>query len=127
MLVAKPASSPDLDSQLPSPEAAQTEHGKTEKKETLSQMSDDQLIPSLGRRPSTSVPWEKDGKEAEETSEEAGQLRQGVSLCPVTSAFQQDLHGSEGNASGNQAAAGDPSHSGDTRGLCVTDAVNSGV
>lgn len=101
-VAARPASSPDPGSQLPS--AAQTDQGKAEK-ETLSQVSDDQLIPSLGRRSSTSVPWEKDGK-AKETSEDGGQLRQGGSLCSLTSAFQQDLHGSEGDARGIQAAAG---------------------
>ncbi|XP_036133228.1 DENN domain-containing protein 1B isoform X3 [Molossus molossus] len=103
---APPASPPDPASQQPSLEAAQTGQGTAEKKETLSQMPDDQLIPSLGRRPSTSVPWEKDRKEAKETWEDVGQLHKGVSPCPVASASQQDLHGSEGHSSGSQAAAG---------------------
>uniref|UniRef100_A0A7N5JLS0 DENN domain containing 1B n=1 Tax=Ailuropoda melanoleuca TaxID=9646 RepID=A0A7N5JLS0_AILME len=92
-----------LDLQLTSPEVSKNEKAKTEKKETLSQISDDLLTPSLGRRPSTFVPWEKEGREAQETSEDAGLLHEVVSLCHITSAFQQDLNIPEENASGNQA------------------------
>ncbi|XP_072589516.1 DENN domain-containing protein 1B isoform X1 [Vulpes vulpes] len=99
----KPASTSGLDFQLAPPEVSETEKGKTEKKETLSQVSDDLLTPSLGRHSSTFVPWEKEGKEAKETSEDTGLLHEVVSLCHITSAFQQDLTISEENTSGNQA------------------------
>ncbi|XP_036711616.1 DENN domain-containing protein 1B isoform X3 [Balaenoptera musculus] len=92
-----PAPPPGLGLQLASPGASQTE-----KKETLSQTPDDPLVPSLGRRPSF-VPWEREGKGAKETSEGSGLLQEVVSLCHITSAFQQDLNISEGKASGNQA------------------------
>ncbi|KAJ8782219.1 hypothetical protein J1605_000616 [Eschrichtius robustus] len=92
-----PAPPPGLGLQLASPGASQTE-----KKETLSQTPDDPPVPSLGRRPSF-VPWEKEGKGAKETSEGSGLLQEVVSLCHITSAFQQDLNISEGKASGNQA------------------------
>ncbi|KAM9107462.1 DENN domain-containing protein 1B isoform 4-T4 [Megaptera novaeangliae] len=92
-----PAPPPGLGLQLASPGASQTE-----KKETLSQAPDDPPVPSLGRRPSF-VPWEKEGKGAKETSEGSGLLQEVVSLCHMTSAFQQDLKISEGKASGNQA------------------------
>ncbi|XP_027976039.1 DENN domain-containing protein 1B isoform X2 [Eumetopias jubatus] len=97
----KPASASVLDLQLASPEVSENEKAKTEKKETLSQISDDLLTPSLGRRSSTFVPWEKEGKEAKETSEDTGLLHEVVSLCHITSAFQQDLNISEENTSGN--------------------------
>lgn len=92
-----PDPAPGLGLPLASPGASQTE-----KKETLSQTPGDPLVPSLGRRPSF-VPWEKEGKGAKETSEGSGLLQEVVSLCHVTSAFQQDLNISEGKASGNQA------------------------
>uniref|UniRef100_A0A9L0K3F4 DENN domain containing 1B n=1 Tax=Equus asinus TaxID=9793 RepID=A0A9L0K3F4_EQUAS len=101
--VEKPASTSGLDFQPAALEVSQTEEGKTEQKETLSQTSDDPLILSLGRRSSTFVPWEKEGKEAKETSEDTGLLHEVVSLCRITSAFQQDLNISEENTSGNQA------------------------
>ncbi|XP_040492346.1 DENN domain-containing protein 1B isoform X2 [Ursus americanus] len=102
VVMEKPASTSGLDLQLTSPEVSKNEKAKTEKKETLSQISDDLLTPSLGRRSSTFVPWEKEGKEAKETSEDAGLLHEVVSLCHITSAFQQDLNISEENASGSQ-------------------------
>ncbi|XP_059947445.1 DENN domain-containing protein 1B isoform X3 [Mesoplodon densirostris] len=92
-----PAPTPGLGLPLASPGASQTE-----KEETLSQTPGGPLVPSLGRRLS-SVPWEKEGKGAKETSEGSGLLQEVVSLCHVTSAFQQDLNISEGKASGNQA------------------------
>nr|XP_021538519.1 DENN domain-containing protein 1B [Neomonachus schauinslandi] len=97
----KPASASGLDPQLASPEVSENEKAKTEKKETLSQISDDLLTPSLGRHSSTFVPWEKEGKEAKETSEDSGLLHEVVSLCHITSAFQQDLNISEENTRGN--------------------------
>ncbi|XP_040319496.1 DENN domain-containing protein 1B isoform X2 [Herpailurus yagouaroundi] len=98
----KAASASELDFQLALPEVSEDEKCKTERKETLSQISDDLLIPSLGRHSSTFVPWEKEGKEAKETSEDSGLLHEVVSLCHITSAFQQDLNISEENTSGNQ-------------------------
>ncbi|XP_077934360.1 DENN domain-containing protein 1B isoform X3 [Halichoerus grypus] len=97
----KPASASGLDLQLALPEVSENEKAKTEKKETLSQISDDLLTPSLGRHSSTFVPWEKEGKEAKETSEDSGLLHEVVSLCHITSAFQQDLNISEENTRGN--------------------------
>nr|XP_058130898.1 DENN domain-containing protein 1B isoform X4 [Dasypus novemcinctus] len=102
-VVEKPVSTSGLDFQLSSPITSQTDPGKTEKKETLSQTSDELLLPSLGRCPSTSVPWEKEGKEAKETSEGTGLLHEVVSLCHITADFQQGLNISEENRSGNQA------------------------
>lgn len=99
----KPAPTSGLDFQPALTEVSQTEKGITEKKETLSQVSDDLLISGLGRCPSTSVPWEKEGKEAKGPAEGVGLLSEVVSLCHMTSAFQQDLNISEENTSGNQA------------------------
>uniref|UniRef100_A0A8C7EQX2 DENN domain containing 1B n=1 Tax=Neovison vison TaxID=452646 RepID=A0A8C7EQX2_NEOVI len=99
----KAASASGLTLRLASPEVSENEKAKPEKKETLSQISDDLLTPSLGRHSSTFVPWEKEGKEAKETSGDTGLLHEVVSLCHLTSAFQQDLNISEENASGNQA------------------------
>ncbi|XP_058389722.1 DENN domain-containing protein 1B isoform X3 [Diceros bicornis minor] len=101
--VEEPASASGLGFQPAAPKVSQTEEGRTEQKETLSQTSDDLLTSSLGRRASTFVPWEKKGKEAKETSEDTGLLHEVVSLCRITSAFQQDLNISEENTSGNQA------------------------
>ncbi|XP_011851177.1 PREDICTED: DENN domain-containing protein 1B, partial [Mandrillus leucophaeus] len=92
-----------LDFQLTSPEVSQTDKGKTENRETLTQISDDLLIPDLGRHSSTFVPWEKEGKEAKETSEDTGLLHEVVSLCHMTSDFQQSLNISDKNTNGNQA------------------------
>lgn len=101
--VEEPAPASGLDFQPASTEAAHTETGTAERKETLSQVSDDLLAPSLGRRPSSSVPWEKEGKGAMGTWEGAGLLHEVASLCHMTSAFQQDLNISEETTSGNQA------------------------
>ncbi|XP_072804869.1 DENN domain-containing protein 1B isoform X2 [Vicugna pacos] len=84
--------------QLASPETA-----TAESRDTLSQPPDDLLEPSLGRRSSTFVPWEKEGRGAEDAAEGAGLLQEVVSLCHITSAFQQDLNISEGKTGGNQA------------------------
>ncbi|XP_062067532.1 DENN domain-containing protein 1B isoform X1 [Lepus europaeus] len=98
----KPAATPGSDVQPALPDVSQTDQGRTEK-ETLHQISDDPLVPSIGRRPSTFVPWEKEGKEAKETSEETGLLHEVVSLCHMTSDIQQGSRISEENTSGNQA------------------------
>ncbi|XP_066094666.1 DENN domain-containing protein 1B isoform X2 [Saccopteryx bilineata] len=99
----EPAAPSELYASLASPEVSQAGKGKTEKEETLRQVSDDLLTPSVGRRPSTSVPWEKEGKEAKESSEDVGLLSEVVSLCHMTSAFQQDLKISSEHTGGNQA------------------------
>ncbi|XP_073904807.1 DENN domain-containing protein 1B isoform X4 [Castor canadensis] len=100
-VIEKPASPSRLDLQLATPEVSETDQGKTEQKETLSQISDDLLKSSLGRRPSTFVPWEKEGKEVPETSEDVGLLHEVVSLCHMSSSdFQQVLHISQENTSG---------------------------
>ncbi|XP_022364501.1 DENN domain-containing protein 1B [Enhydra lutris kenyoni] len=99
----KAASTSGLTLQLALPEVSENEKAKPEKKKTLSQISDDLLTPSLGRHSCTFVPWEKEGKEAKETLGDTGLLHEVVSLCHMTSAFQQDLNISEENASGNQA------------------------
>ncbi|XP_045154109.1 DENN domain-containing protein 1B [Echinops telfairi] len=101
--VEKPTSAPGLGFPLAPQEASQTDQGKPDPRETLSQISDDLLTPSPGPRPSTSVPWEKDGKEAKEPSEDIGLLHEVVSLCHMASAFQQGFNISEENRSGNQA------------------------
>lgn len=92
-----------LDFQLTSPEVSQTDKGKRENRETLTHISDDLLIPGLGRHSSTFVPWEKEGKEAKVTSEDIGLLHEVVSLCHMTSDFQQSLNISDKNTNGNQA------------------------
>lgn len=99
---AVPAAGPD--SRQSPPAATPTREGKPEDTETLRQTSEDLLVPGLGlgRRPSTSVPWEKEGRGAEEPAEGAGLLREVVSLCRMSSPFRQDSPFSEENTSGNQ-------------------------
>ncbi|OWK08233.1 hypothetical protein Celaphus_00011272 [Cervus elaphus hippelaphus] len=75
----------------------------TERNEKLSPTAGDGAEAGLGRRLSTCVPWEKEGQDAPETAAGSGLLQEVVSLCHITSAFQQDLHISGGRASGNQA------------------------
>lgn len=58
--------------------------------------------PSLARRPSSSVPWERE-RGATGGPEDDGLLRDGVSLCHVTSAIQRDLHISGESTRGDQA------------------------
>ncbi|NWU69729.1 DEN1B protein, partial [Pterocles burchelli] len=59
--------------------------------ETLSNTSEDQLSASLAQHPSILVPWEKDGKEGNESPEEGGLLQEVVSLCKLSSAFHYGL------------------------------------
>ncbi|XP_077013433.1 DENN domain-containing protein 1B isoform X2 [Tamandua tetradactyla] len=103
-VVEKPVSTSGLDFQLSPLEVSQTDQGKTVKEQTLHQTSSDLLLPSLGRHPSTFVPWEKEGKDTKDTSEDIGLLDEVVSLCHMTSALQQGLNISEENKSGNQAS-----------------------
>uniref|UniRef100_A0A8D0FHD2 DENN domain-containing protein 1A n=1 Tax=Strix occidentalis caurina TaxID=311401 RepID=A0A8D0FHD2_STROC len=65
--------------------------------ETLSNTSGDQLPASLAQHPSILVPWEKDGKEGNETPEEGGLLEEVVSLCKLSSAFHYGLNISKDN------------------------------
>uniref|UniRef100_A0A8C8AZ26 DENN domain containing 1B n=1 Tax=Otus sunia TaxID=257818 RepID=A0A8C8AZ26_9STRI len=65
--------------------------------ETLSNTSGDQLSASLAQHPSILVPWEKDGKEGNETPEEGGLLEEVVSLCKLSSAFHCGLNISKDN------------------------------
>ncbi|KAH0512188.1 DENN domain-containing protein 1B [Microtus ochrogaster] len=101
-VVEKPASTPGLGVQPASPEACQMAEGEAELRETLSQASESLLLPSVGSRQSTFVPWEKGGKEPEEPSEGGGLLQEVVSLCHMSCDFQQGLNISEGNRSEDQ-------------------------
>ncbi|XP_039739409.1 DENN domain-containing protein 1B isoform X1 [Pteropus medius] len=101
--VRQPASPSGSSVQLASAEMSQSRRGNTEANETLSQVSEDPLTPGLGRHPSTSVPWEKEGKEAEDTPRGVALLPEVGSFCHVTSALEQDLNISEENTSGDQA------------------------
>ncbi|NWW52312.1 DEN1B protein, partial [Pedionomus torquatus] len=72
-------------------------------KETLSNTSEDQLPASLAQHPSVLVPWEKDGKEGNETLEEGGLLQEVVSLCKLSSAFHYGLNISKDNLSSSSS------------------------
>ncbi|NXH23356.1 DEN1B protein, partial [Bucco capensis] len=61
------------------------------KNETLSNTSGDQLPASLVQHPSMLIPWERDRREGNETSEEGGLLQEVVSLCKLSSAFHYGL------------------------------------
>ncbi|XP_027630347.1 DENN domain-containing protein 1B isoform X2 [Tupaia chinensis] len=74
-----------------------------EPRETLSRSCDAPLPPGLGRRPSTSVPWEREGKEAKETPEGPGLLQEVVSLCHMASDCAPGPRVSEENTGGNRA------------------------
>ncbi|XP_010124879.1 PREDICTED: DENN domain-containing protein 1A-like, partial [Chlamydotis macqueenii] len=71
--------------------------------ETLSNTSEDQLPASLAQHPSILVPWEKDGKEGNETSEEGGLLQEVVSLCKLSSAFHCGLNISKDSLSSSSS------------------------
>ncbi|NXV32082.1 DEN1B protein, partial [Rissa tridactyla] len=71
--------------------------------ETLSNTSEDQLPASLAQHPSILVPWEKDGKEGNETPEEGGLLQEVVSLCKLSSAFHYGLNISKDSLSSNSS------------------------
>ncbi|XP_045715609.1 DENN domain-containing protein 1B isoform X2 [Phyllostomus hastatus] len=91
------------DSRRAPPTTSPTGEGEAEDTETLRRSSEDLQVPGLGRRPSRSVPWEKEGSEAEEPAEGAGLRREVVPLSRTNSPFRQDLTCSEENSSGNQA------------------------
>ncbi|KFR08034.1 DENN domain-containing protein 1B, partial [Nipponia nippon] len=71
--------------------------------ETLSNTSEDQLPASLAQHPSILVPWEKDGKERNETPEEGGLLQEVVSLCKLSSAFHYGLNISKDSLSSSSS------------------------
>ncbi|XP_074688843.1 DENN domain-containing protein 1B isoform X2 [Strix aluco] len=71
--------------------------------ETLSNTSGDQLPASLAQHPSILVPWEKDGKEGNETPEEGGLLEEVVSLCKLSSAFHCGLNISKDSLSSSSS------------------------
>lgn len=101
-VVEKSASTSDSGFQPATPEASQTHKGKPEVKQTLSQASDDLLVPSPGNRQPTFVPWEKAGKEETKPSKDVGLLQEVVSLCHMSCDFQQGLNISEESKSENQ-------------------------
>ncbi|XP_052055785.1 DENN domain-containing protein 1B isoform X2 [Apodemus sylvaticus] len=92
---------PGLGFQPATPEAFQTHKGTAEVKQTLSQASEDLLVPGPGSRQSTFVPWEKAGKE-EKPSKDVGLLQEVVSLCHMSCDFQQGLNISEESRNENQ-------------------------
>ncbi|KFW83389.1 DENN domain-containing protein 1B, partial [Manacus vitellinus] len=71
--------------------------------ETLSNTSEDQLPGSLAQHPSILVPWEKDGKEGDESPEEGGLLQEVVSLCKLSSAFHYGLNISKDSLSSSSS------------------------
>lgn len=71
--------------------------------ETLSNTSEDQLPASLAQNPSILIPWEKDGKEGNETLEEGGLLQEVVSLCKLSSAFHYGLNISKDSLSSSSS------------------------
>ncbi|NXU47282.1 DEN1B protein, partial [Turnix velox] len=82
-----------MTSLYPAQSSAQFASSKCAKQnETLSNTSEDQLPASLSQHPSILVPWEKDGKEGNETPEEGGLLQEVVSLCKLSSAFHYGLN-----------------------------------
>uniref|UniRef100_A0A8C3TWD2 Uncharacterized protein n=1 Tax=Catharus ustulatus TaxID=91951 RepID=A0A8C3TWD2_CATUS len=71
--------------------------------ETLSNTSDDQLPAGLAQQSSILVPWEKAGKEGDETPEEGGLLQEVVSLCKLNSAFHYGLNISKDSLSSSSS------------------------
>ncbi|XP_048168142.1 DENN domain-containing protein 1B isoform X4 [Corvus hawaiiensis] len=71
--------------------------------ETLSNTSEDQLPGGLAQQPSILVPWEKGGKEGDETPEEGGLLQEVVSLCKLNSAFHYGLNISKDSLSSSSS------------------------
>ncbi|NWI77093.1 DEN1B protein, partial [Dryoscopus gambensis] len=71
--------------------------------ETLSNTSEDQLPAGLAQQPSILVPWEKRGKEGDETPEEGGLLQEVVSLCKLNSAFHYGLNISKDSLSSSSS------------------------
>ncbi|NWX42845.1 DEN1B protein, partial [Steatornis caripensis] len=88
---------------LESFKAGYSSYKYAERNETLSNTSEDQLPASLAQHPSILVPWEKDGKEGNETPEEGGLLREVASLCKLSSAFHYGLNISKDSLSSSSS------------------------
>ncbi|KAL7984842.1 hypothetical protein Chor_003412 [Crotalus horridus] len=85
--------------------SSQTLQLKSKWNETLSRTSAEEESPSLSPNPSFLVPWERESQDGNEILEEGDLLQEVVSLCKLTSAFNQDLNISGGrfsNSSGNK-------------------------
>lgn len=88
---------------LESFKAGYSSYKYAKRNETLSNTSGDQLPASLAQHPSILVPWEKDGKEGNETPEEGGLLQEVVSLCKLNSAFHYGLNISKDSLSSSSS------------------------
>ncbi|NXF31897.1 DEN1B protein, partial [Nyctibius bracteatus] len=88
---------------LESFKAGYSSYKYAKRNETLSNTSEDQLPASLAQHPSILVPWEKDGKEGNETLEEGGLLQEVVSLCKLSSAFHYGLNISKDSLSSSNS------------------------
>ncbi|NXQ92325.1 DEN1B protein, partial [Nyctibius grandis] len=88
---------------LESFKAGYSSYKYAKRNETLSNTSEDQLPASLAQHPSILVPWEKDGKEGNETLEEGGLLQEVVSLCKLSSAFHYGLNISKDSLSSSSS------------------------
>ncbi|XP_051003476.1 DENN domain-containing protein 1B [Acomys russatus] len=101
-VVGEPASTSRLSFQPAPSDASQGHEVEQERKETLCQASEDLRAPGPGSRQSTFVPWERARKEDKVPSEDAGLLQEVVSLCHMSSDFQQGLNASEKSRSESQ-------------------------
>lgn len=97
--------SPDSPQETMQEHSLQTLQLKSKWNETLSRTSADENSPSLIPNPSFLVPWERETQDGNEILEEGGLLQEVVSLCKLTSAFNQGLNISGdkfSNSSGNK-------------------------
>uniref|UniRef100_A0A670Y867 DENN domain containing 1B n=1 Tax=Pseudonaja textilis TaxID=8673 RepID=A0A670Y867_PSETE len=97
--------SPDSPQETMQEHSLQTLQLKSKWNETLSRTSADEKSPSLSPNPSFLVPWERETQDGNEILEEGGLLQEVVSLCKLTSAFNQGLNISGdgfSNSSGNK-------------------------
>ncbi|NXF48729.1 DEN1B protein, partial [Oceanites oceanicus] len=103
MIFPSPARSSAQFASLESFKAGYSSCKYAKRNETLSNTSEDQLPASLAQHPSILVPWEKDGKEGNETPEEGGLLQEVVSLCKLSSAFHYGLNISKDSLSSSSS------------------------
>lgn len=97
--------SPDSPQETMQEHSLQTLQLKSKQNETLDRTSADEKSPSLSPNPSFLVPWERETQDGNEILEEGGLLQEVVSLCKLTSAFNQGLSISGdrfSNSSGNK-------------------------
>ncbi|XP_070795411.1 DENN domain-containing protein 1B [Pituophis catenifer annectens] len=97
--------SPDSPQETMQEHSLQTLQLKSKWNETLSRTSADEKSPNLSPNPSFLVPWERETQDGNEILEEGGLLQEVVSLCKLTSAFNQGLNISGdrfSNSSGNK-------------------------